>query len=131
MRGRGSGEFARCEKWLTQCDRDARGAARGTGFAGCTDFRYFAPLGLVFIARNAMKTVGESVFVWNVDHEVTARQRCVHRRNDPSKMELDVWPLLVSENYDGNLAPGKILLIADILIRRKEQLVAGFLGLTE
>ena len=39
-------------------------------------------------------------------------------------MEFDVRPLLVSENHDGNLAPGQILLVANVLIRGQKQIVA-------
>ena len=54
---------------------------------------------------------------------------CIHRLKNPIKMEFDVRPLLVSENYDGNLAPGQILLVANVFVRGQKQIVPGFFRL--
>ena len=80
---------------------------------------------------NVAKILAESVFVRDFHFRVAARDRRIHGRNNAVKMEFDVWPLLIAENYDSNPAPGKILLIADILVRSKQQLITSFLGLTE
>lgn len=50
------------------------------------------------------------------DFCIAAGPGCVHYLKNPLKMKFHVWPLLVSENHNGNLAPGQILLVANVLI---------------
>ncbi len=61
----------------------------------------------------------------NFDFEIAARGGRIHNLKNSLKMEFDVGPLLVSENHNGNLAPGQILLVANVLVRRQEQIVAS------
>ena len=44
-------------------------------------------------------------------------------------MKSDIRPLLISEHNNGDSSPGKILLVADILIRGQQQVVAAVFGL--
>jgi hypothetical protein len=54
-----------------------------------------------------------------------------YRRNNPVKMEFDVWPLLIDRHDNGNSAARKILLVPNVLVGRQQQFVAGFLGLAQ
>lgn len=69
------------------------------------------------------------VFMWDFHFRIAARNRGIHGGNNPVKMEFDVRPLLVAEDDDGNSSLRKILLIANILVPSKKQLVAGLIGL--
>lgn len=46
-------------------------------------------------------------------------------------MELRVRPLLVPENQDGNLSPGQILLVANVLVRGEKQIVPSLFSFSE
>ena len=65
------------------------------------------------------------------DFLIAASDRRIHRRYNFVEMEFDVRPLLVAEDDDRNSAPGKILLITDILVRSKKQLVASIFSFTQ
>lgn len=65
------------------------------------------------------------------DFHIAARNGGIYYRNNPVKMESDVWPLLIAKNDDGNPAGGKILLVANVLVGRQQQFIARFLSLTQ
>lgn len=73
----------------------------------------------------------ESVLVRDLDFRIAPGRRGVDGRGDTVKMKPDGWPLLVAEHHNGNCSPGKVLLVAHILVRGQKQLVTGFFRLLE
>ena len=72
-----------------------------------------------------------SVLVGNFDFRIAAGRCRLYRSSDTVKVTPDLWPLLVAEDNDRNSSPGKILLVAYVLVRGQEHLVTGFFSLLQ
>ena len=60
-----------------------------------------------------------------LDLNIAATHRCAHGFNNSLHMGPQLRLLLNPENYDGNLSVLKILLVAQILVGRQQDIEAG------
>jgi len=60
---------------------------------------------------------------------VAARCRGVYRRGDSVEIQSHHGPLLIAENDQRDLAPSEVLLISNVLVGGKKQVITGLLGL--
>ncbi len=67
----------------------------------------------------------------NVHFRIAARNGCLYRFDNLVEVEFDVRPLLVAEDKNGNLARREILLVADVFVRSKKQVLACLFSFTD
>jgi hypothetical protein len=61
----------------------------------------------------------------NLDLDIAAGHRCVHRLDDTLYMRTQLWPLLNTEHHDGDFPVAQILLLAQIFVGRQQNIEAG------
>ena len=64
----------------------------------------------------------------NVHFEIAARRGGVDGAYDSLNMRTKLWPLLLTENYDRDLAVRKVLLISHLLVGCKQKIKPGLFG---